>query len=69
MKSISDAKHPIWPIIRLGVMLTALVGALYVNATKFDATELKTILIVAFVAGSGEGLPAILNMFSKKEPK
>ena len=50
--SMTDPKHPIWSIVRLTVMMTALTTILYLTASKFDATELRTI-VMTFVAGLG----------------
>ena len=46
------ADHPIWNIVRLIVMMTALTMILWLTASKFDSTEVKTI-IGMFVASSG----------------
>jgi len=45
-------KHPIWAIIRTAIMLLALVIVLWVNASNFDSTELKTI-VAMFLAAIG----------------
>lgn len=46
------ASHPIWSIIRLTILMASLVLILYLTASKFDETELRTI-ITMFVIGSG----------------
>lgn len=62
-----DPKHPIWPILRLAVMMSALTAVLYFTAQHFDETELRT-LIGMFLAGSlAEGLPALIGRFTKKD--
>lgn len=45
------ADHPVWPIVRLLVLFFGLMGILYVNATKFDANELR--ILIGFVIFSG----------------
>lgn len=47
-----EANHPIWAIVRTTVILIALVVVLWINATKFDATEFKTI-VAMFLAAIG----------------
>ncbi len=47
-----DAKHPIWAIIRTTVMLIALVIVLWLNASHFDDTEIRTI-VAMFLAAIG----------------
>ena len=56
-----DANHPLWPIVRLAVMMAALTGVLYVTAAKFDETELKTIVYVFLFAAGVEGVPQVLG--------
>lgn len=38
-----SSEHPIWPIIRLIVIMSALTLVLWLNAANFDETELKVI--------------------------
>lgn len=45
------ADHPVWPIVRLLVLFFGLMGILYVNATKFDANEIR--ILIGFVVFSG----------------
>ena len=47
-----DAKYPIWAIIRTTVMLIALVIVLWLNASHFDDTEIRTI-VAMFLAAIG----------------
>lgn len=57
---MKEATHPIWPIIRLVVIMVGLTAVLYLTANNFDSTELKTI-ITMFLIGSGvEGVSAVL---------
>ena len=60
-----EANHPLWPIVRLAVMMAALTGVLYVTANKFDETELKTIVYVFLFAAGVEGVPQVLGRFVK----
>ena len=38
--SLSDAKHPVWPIIRMAVMFTGATLILHETATSFDSGEM-----------------------------
>lgn len=49
---MNDPKHPIWAIIRTVILLLALIVVLWVNASNFDDTELKTI-VAMFLAAIG----------------
>ena len=40
---INSDNHPIWPLLRLVVILGFLTLVLYLNASEFDETELKVI--------------------------
>ena len=56
MRGLREPDHPIWPILRLAVIFGGLTALLYVNASSFDATELKSVgefaaLLGAFEAG------------------
>lgn len=61
--------HPIWSAIRLIVVMAALVIILYLNATSFDVTELKTIIGMFLVAASAEGLTQYFRSVSKVTEK
>ena len=51
--------------MRLAVLMVALVFILWLNATKFDKTEIQTILTMFFVAAGAEGLPRIFGRDKK----
>lgn len=59
-----DPKHPIWPLIRLAVMLGFLTAILFFTAHKFDATELKTIIGMFLAGAAAEGLPGMVSKFT-----
>lgn len=58
---MKDAKHPIWALLRILVFMFALVVILYVNASSFDKTELRTIIGMFIVAASGETLTGLFT--------
>lgn len=53
---MKDANHPIWPILRMTVILIALVLVLWLNAAHFDETEINTVLAMFFAVLGVEGL-------------
>jgi len=50
------ATHPVWKILNLTVILFFLTVFLFLNATTFDKTEIKSIIYMAFAAGGWEVL-------------
>lgn len=58
---MQSPSHPIWAIIRLAICMTALCVILWINASHFDATEIKTLSTFFFVAAGAEALPALLR--------
>lgn len=59
--SIRDKDHPFWEWLRLVTLLSALLLFLYMNATNFDKTELKTFAEFALVAGGFQGVKSYLQ--------
>lgn len=53
--------HPLWGILRLLIVMTALTITLLLNASKFDETEIKTIITMFLVAGSAEGATKLID--------
>ena len=62
--TMNDAKHPLWSLLRLVVVMTSLTLTLYINASNFDATEIRTIITMFLIAAGTEGLN---RMFQKQE--
>ena len=46
----SDPRHPIWPIIRTGVVMAGACVMLSITATSFDSGELKAVGGVGFAS-------------------
>lgn len=63
---IHSATHPIWPLLRLVVMVSALTAVLWMNASEFDNTELQTIIGMFLIGGATEGVSAIAGIFTRK---
>lgn len=49
---MADAKHPIWSLARLLILMVTLSFVLWLNASHFDETEVRTIIWV-FLAAAG----------------
>lgn len=58
---INSPGHPLWAFLRTAVLMLALTGVLFFTASKFDATEIRTIVIMFLVAAGAEGLPQIFK--------
>lgn len=58
---MNDPKHPIWAIIRTGILLLALIVVLWVNASNFDGTELKTIVAMFLAAIGAEAATKLMS--------
>lgn len=48
--------NPLWAIARLLVTSAGLTGTLWTNASDFDATELRTIVVYVLLSAGAEGL-------------
>jgi hypothetical protein len=46
--------------------MASLTAVLYLNASEFDATELKTIMTMFFIGAGGEGLPKAVAMWKSR---
>lgn len=53
---MKDSDHPIWPLIRMSLILGTLIFVLWMNASHFDDTEIKTILTMFLALLGAEGL-------------
>ena len=45
----SDGKHPLWSVVRMGVVFTAGLVALHITASHFDLGEIKAAGAVALI--------------------
>ena len=61
-----EASHPVWQIIRLSVLMAALCVILKLNATNFDATELRVIIFSFMTAAGLEFIPGLAKKFMKE---
>lgn len=51
-----EAEHPVWSILRLFILMLSLVTILYLTASKFDGTEIRTILYMFLATAGTEGI-------------
>lgn len=51
-----DTEHPVWSLIRLVIVFAGVTIFLYLNASTFDETEMKTIVELMILAGGFEAL-------------
>lgn len=58
-----NASHPIWATTRLAVYMAALCFILWLNATKFDETEVYTLVGMFAVLATGEGGLQVFRSF------
>lgn len=48
--------HPGWAILRLAVIMVPVTVVLWLNASRFDSTEIKALLELGIVLGGWEGV-------------
>ncbi len=53
--NMSDPTHPLWSLLRLLIIMTALTVILVLVAEKFDKTEIQTLIGMFMVAAGIEG--------------
>lgn len=56
-----NARHPVWKLARLAIILTALTVVLWINANKFDVTELRTIITMFVVLAGGDVATSLIQ--------
>ena len=62
---MADPSHPIWSVLRLLILMTALTIILYANASQFDVTELRTIITMFLFSTGIEGATQYARSFKK----
>jgi len=55
MNWFENPRHPIWSIVRLSILMVTLCAVLFVTATNFDYTEIRTIIATFIGAAGTEG--------------
>lgn len=56
--------HPVWPLLRLLILMVSLYLILRQTASNFDVTEIITICGMFLAAAGGEALPPLLRVAS-----
>lgn len=54
-------EHPIWPIIRIAVVMISVTILLWASASNFDKTEIRVILALIPVLAGTEGVKKLLG--------
>ena len=54
MKDLHDPGHPLWPTLRYVVGMLGITTILWVNASDFDMTEGKSLILCAILFGGWE---------------
>jgi len=67
LKNLPDAAHPIWSLIRLFLLMSTLCVVLYLEASHFDVTELRSIVWVFIGAAGIEGAIHATKAFKEKQ--
>jgi hypothetical protein len=63
---MNNPSHPVWSLLRLLIFMAALVVTLWMNATSFDATEIRTIITMFVVASGAEWAPQVMQSIRGK---
>lgn len=66
---LHERNHPIWSLARLVVTMVALVTTLWLNASHFDETEIKTLITMFLVAASAEGVTQFVGQFKREDSR
>jgi len=61
---MNDLAHPLWSFLRFLVIAVITWSALKYNASNFDATEIRSLLIILMGAGSIEGVGQIVRRYA-----
>ena len=55
LKGVKDHNHPIWPIVRLSILMLSMSFVLWLLSSNFDKTEIRSIILIFVTAASTEG--------------
>ncbi|MDH3505417.1 MAG: hypothetical protein OEM58_12935 [Nitrospirota bacterium] len=55
---MASATHPLWALIRLGMLLVTMIIVLWLSASNFDYTEWRAIIAVFATSAGAEGVLA-----------
>ena len=53
--NIPPSEHVIWSLLRVAILMAALTAILFLTASNFDATEIRTIVLTFLFAAGTEG--------------
>lgn len=62
----SDPRHPVWSLCRIALLGVIIFPVLYANASKFDETELRSIVLTIGLFGAADYGISVLKNFTTK---
>lgn len=65
MSTLLDPAHPVWSLLRLVILMGTMTLVLWLNASNFDITEIRSLITVFLVAAGLEGGSQTLHRFGK----
>ncbi|MAH50412.1 hypothetical protein CMI37_31615 [Candidatus Pacearchaeota archaeon] len=66
-KAATDVRHPVWSLARLVVLMATMCIVLKLNATNFDETELRSIIVVFIAAAGLETVGQVVSRFKQSD--
>lgn len=63
LKGLDNPNHPLWSFLRLTVLMITLAFVLWMNASHFDQTEIRTLIYTFLAAATYEG---VTQAFTRK---
>lgn len=61
----ADPGHPIWRLMRLVILMVTLCTVLYFSASKFDYTEVQSIILIFAAMAGIEGISMLIPTGNK----
>jgi len=61
LDNLKSPTHPMWPLLRLMVLMVSMSFVLWLFSSNFDQTELQSIIMIFIAAASTEGAIRFLN--------
>jgi len=64
---LPTSDHVVWSLLKVVVYMVSLTLILYLTASNFDFTEVRTLAMMFLVAGSTEGIVPLLRSLNKQD--
>lgn len=58
---MKNPDHPLWKLLRLLILMAAMTAILWVNASDFDVTEVKSVVMMLFALAGADGLERVVR--------